>query len=420
MRHVDTLIVGGGQAGLAMSRCLTDRGRDHVVLERGRLAERWRSERWDSLRLLTPNWMSRLPGWSYDGPDPDGYMTTGEVVDYFERYASSFAAPVETDTTVELVRPVGDGFLVATDRGTVRSDHLVVATGHADRPHLPAVAQRLHPSIHQVTPSGYRNPGRLPDGGVLVVGAAASGVQIADELARAGRDVVVAVGGHTRLPRRYRGMDIWWWLDRIGMLDATIDSVRDPDRARRAPSLQLVGRVDGGRLDLAALAAGGVRLAGRVTALERGSIVFADDLPETTARAETVMRRVLADIDGYVERNGLTAEVLDPEPIAPIRTERPPTRLDLARAGVTTVVWATGFSRRYPWLPPEVVDEAGEIRHRRGVTPIPGLYVLGLRFQYRRNSSFIDGVRHDAEFIAEHLATQGRTSDRLATGHPAI
>jgi putative flavoprotein involved in K+ transport len=290
---------------------------------------------------------------------------------------------------------------------------VVVATGHCDQPHVPAVADHLSLSVHQITPNAYRNPDGLPDGGVLVVGAAASGVQIAEELARAGRPVTLAVGSHTRLPRRYRGMDIWWWLERLGVLDQTIDKAQDPQRARRAPSLQLAGRVDGGDLDLGALQGGGVRLAGRLRGIGGTTVHLGADLADTTARADARMRRVLADIDAYIDANALMAEVLDREPIAAVRAEGGPGRLDLESEGITTVVWATGFRRRYPWLRAPVLDQYGEIRHRRGVTPVPGLYVLGLRFQHRRNSSFIDGARHDAEFIADHLAARDRARHPL-------
>jgi putative flavoprotein involved in K+ transport len=408
MRHIDTLVIGAGQAGLAMSRCLTDRGRDHVVLERGRLAERWRHERWSSMRLLTPNWMTRLPGWCYDGHDPDGYMTATEVVGYLERYGRSFGAPVEAETSVVAVESGGDHFLVATDQGTWRADHVVVATGHCDRPGVPAAAARLSPSVHQTTPSAYRSPDSLPDGAVLVVGAAASGAQLADELARSGREVVLSVGSHTRLPRRYRGMDICWWLERLGVLDKTIDEMPDPERARREPSLQLVGRPDKADLDLAALQDNGVRLTGRLTGVDGRIVHFGADLAASTARADAGRRRLLAEIDDYIDSNGHTSEVLDREPVRPVRVGCEPGRLDLESEGISTVVWATGFRRRYPWLRISVLDDGGEIRHRRGVTPVPGLYVLGLRFQHRRNSSFIDGVRHDAAFIANHLAARGR------------
>jgi len=403
MPRIDTVIIGAGQAGLALSRCLTDRGREHLVLERGRTAERWHSERWGSLRLLTPNWMSRLPGWAYRGPDPNGFMTAPEVADYFVRYAHSFDAPVSETTTVEALERRDTEFVVRTDRSTWRAANVVIATGWCDEPAVPALAATVDSRIHQTTPSAYRNPATLPDGGVLVVGAAASGVQLADELRRAGREVVLAAGSHTRLPRRYRGMDIWWWLEQIGSLDRTIDELTDHGRARREPSLQLVGRPDGRGVDLATLQALGVRLTGRLTGASGSTARFASDLPRTTAKAEARLRRVLADIDEFIAANGLTDEVFAPEPIRSVDASRAPERLDLRAAGITTVLWATGFRRPYPWLRVPVLDATGELRHRRGVTPVPGLYVLGQRFQHRRNSNFIDGVRHDARYIADRI-----------------
>jgi putative flavoprotein involved in K+ transport len=407
----DTIVIGGGQAGLAMSRSLTDRGVDHVVLERGRIAERWRSERWDSLRLLTPNWMSRLPGWRYDGPDPDGYMTAAEVTDYFARYAEASSAPVVEHCTVESVRAVADRFEVVTTCGVFGARHVVIATGWCDRPWVPAMARRLSTGITQVTPSDYRNPTSLPQGGVLVVGASATGVQLADELRSAGRDVVLAVGSHSRLPRRYRGMDVFWWLDRIGSLDRTIDEMPDPARARQEPSLQLVGRPGGRRLDLGTLQRSGVRLAGRLDAVEGRRVRFAGDLPVTIANADRRMTRVLADIDTHIAATGLTGEVLAPDPPRNILATTSPDELDLRRSGIETVIWATGFRRSYPWLHLPVLDATGEIRQRRGVTPMPGLYVLGQRFQHFRSSNFIDGVGRDAAFVAHHLACR---SSRVA------
>jgi putative flavoprotein involved in K+ transport len=407
----DTIVIGGGQAGLAMSRSLTDRGVDHVVLERGRIAERWRSERWDSLRLLTPNWMSRLPGWRYDGPDPDGYMTAAEVTDYFARYAEASSAPVVEHCTVESVRAVADRFEVVTTCGVFGARHVVIATGWCDRPWVPAMARRLSTGITQVTPSDYRNPSSLPQGGVLVVGASATGVQLADELRSAGRDVVLAVGSHSRLPRRYRGMDVFWWLDRIGSLDRTIDEMPDPARARQEPSLQLVGRPGGRRLDLGTLQRSGVRLAGRLDAVEGRRVRFAGDLPVTIANADRRMTRVLADIDTHIAATGLTGEVLAPDPPRNILATTSPDELDLRRSGIETVIWATGFRRSYPWLHLPVLDATGEIRQRRGVTPMAGLYVLGQRFQHFRSSNFIDGVGRDAAFVAHHLACR---SSRVA------
>ena len=261
MHAVETLVVGAGQAGLAVSRCLTGQGADHVVVERGRIAERWRSARWDSLRLLTPNWMSRLPAWSYPGPDPDGYMAAPELVGYLEDYAGSFAAPVHENTTVELVEAAAGGLRVVTDQGTWLARNVIVATGTENRAYVPPAASGIDPEIHQLTAARYRGPGQVPGGGVLVVGASASGVQIADELRRAGRPVVISVGRHARLPRRYRGRDILWWMERAGVLGQTIDQVHDARMARRAPSLQLSGRADH-PVGLDALAARGVRLAG--------------------------------------------------------------------------------------------------------------------------------------------------------------
>jgi putative flavoprotein involved in K+ transport len=250
MSSVDTLVIGAGQAGLAMSRCLTDAAVDHVVLDRGRLGERWRSERWDSLRLLTPNWATRLPGWSYTGDDPHGFMRAGELVEYFERYAASFGAPVIEDSPVTALRRTDEGFVVHTEDSSWRAERVVLATGWCDQPRIPTLANRLATTFTQVTPSSYRSPGQLPAGAVVVVGASASGVQIADELAAAGRDVVLAVGRHSRVPRRYRGLDIWWWMDQLGTFAKTIDKVSDVERARREGSLQLVGRSDHRDVDL--------------------------------------------------------------------------------------------------------------------------------------------------------------------------
>ena len=403
MRTTDTLVIGAGQAGLAMSRCLADRGIDHVVLERGHVAERWRSERWDSLRLLSPNWMSRLPGWSYTGPDPHGFMTAGEVVTYLADYASSSAAPVVEDSAVVRLERGRDAFAVTTTDQSWRAAHVVIASGWSDLPAVPALATALDPGITQVVPSRYRNPRGLPDGGVLIVGASATGAQLADELAAAGRPVVLAVGRHSRLPRSYRGMDIFWWLERIGSLDRTIDEMADPATARREPSLQLVGRPDHSDLDLATLRAGGVELAGRLLAVDGTSVRFAPDLPSTVATADERRRQLLATIDAHIDTTGLTAEVLDPVPPLPVAADGAPDHLDLRARGITTVIWATGHRRAYPWLSLPVLDAAGEIRQRRGVTPVPGLYVLGQRFQHRRSSSFIDGVGRDAVDVADHL-----------------
>jgi putative flavoprotein involved in K+ transport len=405
MRATDTLIIGAGQAGLALSRLLTETGADHVLLERGGIGHRWEHERWDSLRLLTPNWMTRLPHGAYDGPDPHGFMTGRELLAHLRRYAAGFAAPVESGTTVIQVSHVGDAYLVDTDRGAWRARNVVIATGAADRPAIPAMASRLPSDIHQTSPARYRNPSGLPDGGVLVVGASASGAQIADELARAGRQVTLAVGRHTRMVRRYRGRDVMWWLDRIGALHDPIDRVGDPEAARRTPSLQLVGRPDQEDLDLGSLAAAGVRLAGRLVEIDGSSVGFADDLAATVSAADARLERLLGRIDTTARRLGLDSDPSLPGPHRPAATSATTgaRRLDLRAEGIGTVLWATGFRRSYPWLAVPVLDADGEIVQRAGATAAPGLFVLGLRFQTRRNSNFIDGVGHDACLVAHHI-----------------
>ncbi len=403
MRTTDTIIIGGGQAGLAASTCLTERGHDHVVLERGQLGQRWTTDTWDSLRLLTPNWMNELPGWAYRGPDPHGYMTAGEFSARLGNYARAFGAPVEEHTAVETLLHRGDGFEVVTERDTYRAASVVIATGWCDQPAVPSMARQLAPDVAQVVPSAYRNPASVADGGVLVVGASATGVQIADELQRAGRDVTLAAGSHSRLPRQYRGMDVFWWLDRIGVLDKTIDEMPDVARARREPSLQLVGRPDRRSLDLATLQADGVELVGRVAGIDGHRIGIARGLDATVAAADTRMRRILSEIDDHIERNGLVSEVFDAEPIPTISVGPTVENIDLRAAGIRTVIWATGHRRTYPWLQIPVLDADGELRQRRGVTPVPGLYVLGQRFQHFRSSNFIGRVGRDAAYVADHI-----------------
>ncbi len=416
MRTTNTLIIGGGQAGLALSRCLTSLGCDHLVIERGRIAERWYSERWDSLRLLTPNWMTRLPGWTYDGPDPDGFMTASEVASFFDRYAASFAAPVHQHTIVQHLTTAAEGFMVTTSDGTFRSDNVVIATGWCDQPAIPAVSRDLPARIHQLTPAEYRSPDDVPTGGVLVVGASATGVQLAHELHRSGRHVTVAVGRHSRIPRRYRGLDIFRWLDAIEAFDKTIHDVGDVAAARSEPSLQLVGRADHSTLDLAALHADGVHLVGRLTGLDGTRITLASNLRAVIDAADRRMARVLGRIDLAIDRLGLRAEVFDAELIPTVAPMSAPDSLDLDSAGINTVIWATGHRRPYPWLDLPILDRHGEISQYRGVTPVPGAYVLGQRFQHYRNSNFIDGVGRDAHYVAEHICRTRRQLTAVSTG----
>jgi putative flavoprotein involved in K+ transport len=404
MRRAEAVVIGGGQAGLAMSRCLSEQGVDHVVLERGRVAERWRSERWDSLRLLTPNWQSRLPGRRYEGPDPDGYMTSAQVVSFLDGYARAIAAPVEQGTTVTSVSPSPLGYRVVTDRGAWDARAVVLATGYCDVPLVPPAATGLSPQIVQLVPSRYRRPSDLPQGGVLVVGASSTGIQLADEIHASGRPVTLAVGRHTRLPRTYRGRDILWWLDAMGLFDEGLADVHDLAASRAQPSLQLVGRPDRATLDLPLLQARGVRLTGRLVRAAGTCVAFEDDLVAHTAAADARLARLLARVDAFAERRGL--DQAPAEPFLPFLWPREsPRAIDLAAEGIRSIVWATGFLRRYPWLEvPGVLDGRGELRHEGGVTAAPGLYAMGLYFMRRRKSSFIDGVGDDARDLAEQLA----------------
>src|SRR5262245_40416332 len=295
-----TVVVGAGQAGLAMSRCLAERSIDHVVLERGEVANSWRTERWDSLTLLTPNWQSRLPGWGYQGDDPDGFRTMPETVAFIERYAQVIGAPVRTRTRVEAIRRAGDGYQVVTDQGSWRCDTVVLATGACNIASVPALASAVPPAIATLTAAQYRNPEQLDSGGVLVVGASASGTQIADEIQRSGRQVTLAVGEHVRMPRTYRGRDIQHWLDAVGILDEHYDDVDDIVRARRVPSPQLVGTPERATLDLNALTARGVDIVGRLVGVRDTHVQFSGSLRNHCAMADLKLNRLLDTIDSWV------------------------------------------------------------------------------------------------------------------------
>ena len=408
---VETVVIGAGHAGLAVSRLLTEAGREHVVLDRGRVAERWRSERWDSLRLLTPNWMTRLPGLPWRGEDPDGYLPARDLAAHLERYAASFRAPVVGRTTVEAVTALARWatgsarYAVVTDRGVWRARHVVVASG----PHgVPQVPPGVRPGgLVTLSSNEYRNPTSLPAGGVLVVGASSSGTQIADELARDGRDVVLAAGRHTRMPRRYRGMDIFWWLQVTGRLARTVDEVPDPRHARREPSMQLAGSTPAGdrELDLPALHARGVRVTGRLLRLDGARAVFSEDLAEHAVASDRRMYRVLDAADEHADAAGLGPELLPAERPAPCDLPPPVPAMDLRTAGVTSVVLATGYRPDHSFVRLPVFGDDGAIAQYRGVTRAPGLYVVGQRFQHRRDSGFIGGARHDARAVVSHLTT---------------
>ncbi len=401
IRTIDVVVIGGGQAGLAMSRHLTAQSIDHVVLERGDIANSWRTERWDSLRLLTPNWLARLPGWSYQGDDPDGYMSAAEVAGYLDAYRASISAPIHTGIEVTRVTSTGGRHVVDTNDGPWAARAVVMATGACSNPHVPAMAGDMPDHIEHITPIRYRNPTQLRDGGVLVVGASASGLQIADELSRFGRGVTLAVGDHVRLPRTYRGMDIHWWMDTIGQLDERYDEVDDLDRARRLPSLQLIGSPERRDLDLTTVAQNGVTLVGRLAGRSGHKAQFSGSFANMCTSADLKERRLLDRLDEYAASHGLDAELGEATRPKPTISSSAPLETDLR--SIDTIVWATGFRPTYPWLDSDLLDHKGRLIHDGGVLPIPGLYVLGLPFMRRRKSSFLDGVGPDAADITEHL-----------------
>jgi putative flavoprotein involved in K+ transport len=375
------------------------------VLERGEVANSWRQERWDSLRLLTPNWQSRLPGVAYDGPDPDGYMTVPEVVEFIERFAGRSRAPVRTGVNVTSVRRVGEGYQLATSHGEFRCRALVIASGACNRPTVPALASALPESVVQLTPFEYRDPGQLPDGGVLVVGASATGVQLAAELRRSGRPVVLSVGEHVRLPRMYRGRDVLWWMDASGVWDQRYDEVEDLTRARRLPSPQLVGTPERTTLDLNVLTGMGIETVGRLAAVRDGRALFSGGLRNMFSLADLKMERLLDGFDEWARGSRYDAEVDRPERFA--GTEVPASvrlHLDLLSGEIGTIVWATGFRPDYGWLEVPVVDEKGQLSHEGGVVDCPGLYALGLPVLRRRKSTFIYGIEDDARELIAHLA----------------
>jgi putative flavoprotein involved in K+ transport len=336
-------------------------------------------------------------------------MTRQEVIGFLTAYARSFDAPVHEHTEVMRVEraPFG-GWRVATSRGGWLADNVVIATGHSQHTVVPDVSRVLPADIVQLPSSGYRNPAQLPEGAVLVVGASASGVQIAEELRRTGREVVLSVGRHTRLPRRYRGRDILYWLDRMGVLRRPLSDMAHPDAASHEPSMQLVGGDPAETLDLAVLAGRGVRLVGRLEGVDAGQARFARDLARTTAEADARLARLLPRVDRHIETHGLERAFPCDEPPAPAPVDGAPDALHLRAAGIRAVVWTTGYGRSYPWLHAPVFDARGDIRQVRGHTPAPGLYVLGLQFMIRRNSSLIDGVGRDAVEIADDISRRAQ------------
>ena len=418
VEKVEVLVVGGGQAGVAMSEHLTRCGISHLVLERGRIAERWLSERWDSLVANGPAWHDRFPGMEFPNAHPDAFVGKEAVAEYFEIYAKKIAAPIRCGVTVTKASRLEGraGFAVETSAGAFEAEYVIAATGAFQRPIVPDTVPQ-DSAITQMHSSAYRNPAQLPQGAVLVVGAGSSGAQISAELLEAGRKVYLSVGPHGRPPRSYRGRDFVWWL---GVLNKW-DTEYTPGSAH--VTIAVSGAHGGQTVDFRKLAAKGMVLLGKTSGFDHGTMRFAPDLATNIAKGDADYLSVLAEADAFVTRTGLN---LPPEPQAhiigpdPECLTNPILQLNLAQAGITTIIWATGFERDYTWLNVNAFDGNGRPKHQRGVSTEPGIYFLGLPYQSRRGSSFIWGVWHDAKHVADHIAKQRAYLAYEGTGHPPV
>ena len=402
--NIDVVVIGAGHAGLSFSHCLAESATEHVVLEKGEIANSWRHERWDSLTLLTPNWQSKVPGFKYSGDDPDGFMTVPQLIEFIDEYATVSAAPVRTNSEVTSVRCDDGGYRVSTDDAEWCCRSVVIASGACNIPLVPAVGDAVPAGIQSITPHQYRSPDQLEPGGVMVIGASATGLQLAEEIHSSGRPVTIAVGEHVRMPRIYRGRDILWWLDRVGISDERYDELDDIVRARSLPSPQLVGTREKMTLDLNHMTAQGVNIFGRMMGFNEGTAQFSGSLKNVCALTDLKMGRMLDTIDEWVEDNADASAFDPPQRFEATRIDESPSlTLDLGKENIRTILWATGFRPDYSWLEVPVLDHKGYIKHDGGVAQSPGIYVIGLPVLRRRKSSFIHGVEDDARDLHQHL-----------------
>jgi len=407
MEHVDTIVIGAGQAGLAMSHHLGVLGREHVILERSRVAERWRSQRWDSLMFQFPSWSIELPGRSHSGAHPDGFTHKDEVVRFIEDYGVSINAPIRCGVNVSALRigsSSNDDYEIDTDRGRISARHVVIATGPYQRPRRPPAHRRLPPGILQIDAGDYRNPRSLPDGAALVVGSGASGCQIADELLESGRNVYLSIGRHRRVPRRYRGRDAFWWRRELGELDQSVDNT--PPAARVSAPL-VTGALGGYNVDLRRFAAGGGILLGHLLDVVDGTLNFARDVEQSLRAGDRAFAEFVAAVDAWIDKSGMDAQLpaADVRP-ADVRQVDSVDRLDVAAAGIATVIWATGYELDFGWVDLPVFDAGGVPVQYRGATAAPGVYFLGLKWMHKLKSSFLCSVGEDAGHIAARIAAE--------------
>ncbi|KAA9000531.1 MSMEG_0569 family flavin-dependent oxidoreductase [Affinibrenneria salicis] len=402
-KYFPVVIIGGGQAGLAMSYCLTRRGIEHVILERHRLAWAWRAQRWDNFCLVTPNWQCKLPGFPYDGADPDGFMVKEQIIAYIQRYADSFNAPLREGVSVSRVSRRGEGYLLTTSDGNYHAGQVVAAVGNYHRPRFPSMSTRLPAHITQLHSAHYQSARQLPAGDVLVVGSAQSGAQIAEDLHLSGRRVHLCVGGAPRVARFYRGRDVVAWLEDMGHYKLTVDDHPLGEKARRKTNHYVTGR-DGGRdIDLRAFALQGMQLYGRLTDYRDGRLIVADDLAHNLDDADAASQKIKDGIDEWIAQQGIDAPV-EPRYQPPWRPENPPTAIDLNRTDISTIIWAVGFDSDFSWIEAPAFDNHGYPVHTRGRSTVPGLYFLGLPWLWTWGSGRFEGVGEDAEYLAGYIA----------------